>query len=600
MKGNIASTTLIDDPDFSDDGYDIYGMVPLFHAVEDDEEEGGKPEADLSAIMGAEEGEEGEAAEIEPDTREVEVEPDREDDDPAAYATLTSYPSNLTPGEAEALIDYMRPLSHEEEEIDEEPMLRRLRWVDDPLHTDDLLRAGKGKKGLDGRFADATYGDDMNDEERADRHDNDHLPPKGGKARQHDRLLIAKAQKEAKRAVVSGLHRKLVREHSNFLAAHDLSAGVELRPKPYYDNIARLWAKTVIVKERLPVSEEDVEFRDPVATFVRKANAALKGTESSRLIYDLADDGICDMSGWGWNPISAVRKAVGKTVGIAKGAVKTTLSTAESAAKYGYKYGVKMPAKYAYKGVKKVGEIAQNIALAPLKAIIRRFTGKMVGRRAAFLAKQRGLSAPGARENTEAKAWAKTFTRTHHPKYGGIIASLMGNEGREYGSYEVDISFGSQASDEMGISKGMAATLILLGPIGLAAVLAGLVRLSEGQAPPQEGETPEGAPEDAPPEEGAPDASYDSSAPADASATADYGDQSEGDMGAKRKAKRRKGGHEGQVKMMWGGYRNMTVAELLQKKFGKRGISIEKLQSMNPSLRIAAQRMIQSGQLRLA
>ena len=54
----------------------------------------------------------------------------------------------------------MRPLTMEEVEIAENPYLNDLRWVDDPAHVDDLLKEGKGDKGLDDMLDDSIYGDE--------------------------------------------------------------------------------------------------------------------------------------------------------------------------------------------------------------------------------------------------------------------------------------------------------------------------------------------------------------------------------------------------------------------------------------------------------
>ena len=97
-----------------------------------------------------------------------------DDDDDAYQALAAPGGAHLSPGEAQRLIEYMRPLSKEEEEFAEEtPFVDDLSWVDDPAHTSDVLRAGKGK-GMDQYLEDTSYGETMEKEdEYADKHDTD-------------------------------------------------------------------------------------------------------------------------------------------------------------------------------------------------------------------------------------------------------------------------------------------------------------------------------------------------------------------------------------------------------------------------------------------
>jgi hypothetical protein len=78
----------------------------------------------------------------------------------------------------------------------------------------------------------------------------------------------------------------------------------------------------------------------------------------------------------------------------------------------------------------------------------------------------------------QAKDWTKKFVAQNNSKYGSAIASLMGEDDARL--WEVDLSLG----DEMGLGTAGVAGLILLGPIGLLAILTGLVKLSSSQAPP--------------------------------------------------------------------------------------------------------------------
>jgi hypothetical protein len=95
--------------------------------------------------------------------------------------------------------------------------------------------------------------------------------------------------------------------------------------------------------------------------------------------------------------------------------------------------------------------------------------------------------------------------------------------GVEYGVMPVDITFGHRpfGSDELGLSKAGTAGLIILGPIGLIAILTGLVKTGSSEAPPQPGETDDMSPEG---EEGAPEEGStpdDGSAPDDGSYASD-------------------------------------------------------------------------------
>jgi hypothetical protein len=508
----IHSTGLVPDSELQDT--DIWGNVPLMSFIEEDEGEEKEAPEDVS---GADE-DEGQP-EVEPSSRDVLVDPEDEGDDEAAYEALTSPEGGgLSPGEAQAMIDYMRPVSEEEEELNNDPMFRDLRWVDSPSHTDELLAKTKGTRAMSDFMLDASYGDDMKDEEGAERHDSDRtgtwnptdlakegpggglctgfmvkpsrfamiaMPdePKSMPTGSNQSLINAR---NAKYTIVSGLNYTLVNEHASWLEEQDRKAGIAIRPKAYYLNISRLWANSQMQKAKLPTTIRG-DFSGSHSDLIGAAIAVLEGTQSVRQ----ADD---TLGGWGWNPISNLKS-------LAKSSLNP-LNVTKKLYKYGKK-GVTTSLKYAKKAVMLPLTIAQKIALAPLKKIISKFTGKMVNKRAADLAKQRGLKAPGAAERSDALNWAKKFIRSKTP-YGSAITSLMGSES---GYYNVDISFGDAHTDVMGLGKAGIAGLILLGPIGLIALLTGLVKTGGGggaaAAPAGEGGEGEGEGEGAEGGEGA-------------------------------------------------------------------------------------------------
>src|SRR5271157_5626543 len=114
MRTNLIATGLIDDPD--PEGVDNDGMLPLYREAEDDDDA-------MGAAKSRDTGDE-EPPLVEPSSIEVNVPEDEEfTDDDDAYGVLTSPgASDLSPGEAQALINYMRPMSDEEHLMLEEPM----------------------------------------------------------------------------------------------------------------------------------------------------------------------------------------------------------------------------------------------------------------------------------------------------------------------------------------------------------------------------------------------------------------------------------------------------------------------------------------------
>ena len=617
LDDDLISTNAYDDPD--PDGTDVYGMIPLLAEVEpDDEDEDDRDDSDDNS--GADDDEL--SPEISASSLEVDVPEGTtfEDDDDAFQALTARGATDMFPGEAHALIKYMRPLTPEEQDIADDPFLNDLRWTDDPAHVDDVLKAGKGDDGLDKFLDDATYGDIhmKTPEEIAERrfgNDKDirqvALPPRRLPPGARQKIL-----KATNASVVVGLSKKLTVEHANWLAEQDKAASVAVRPRAYYENVAQLWTGKQLRDARIPTTASGNWFARP-KKFVGAANAVLAATAQKRSRFSPVLGDQVDMGGW--NPFSAAKSAL-------KTAVKYTVT---KPLQYSYKYGkmaVTKPFVYTYKGVKYVGDKAKQLALAPLKAIIHRYTGKMINRRANALAKQKGLSAPTAVEKADAASWAKNFVRSKGGKYGGAIASLMGSAracgstlgsaktcgstlGSEnprdpgYGMREVDISFGS--GDLMGLSKASTAGLIILGPIGLIAILTGLVKTSEGSgAPPPAPGTPEAAAEGTDP--GADDGSADPGAgdpgagnPGDGSADpgAAPDDGSADSSGTKDNLGRGKPRGKPTYGRHQAGY---TYTPTGWHKDRSLGVSLEQLNSMPPRKRALAQKLISSGRIRLA
>jgi hypothetical protein len=742
LTQDVILTTDYDDPD--PEGVDVYGMIPLISELEDDDDDSDSDDDSGASKSEDDDGDKEEAPIVEASSMEVEVPEGEElpdDDDDAFYALTAHGATDMSPGEAEDLIQYMRPASQEELDFEEEtPFMKDLRWVDDPAHTADVLKAGKNSKGLTQYLRDTSYGETMtNEDEFADKHDTDaigryhrrdynnrygvgpanpanplnplnpsndgqrrhkrrhhrhhrqgqqpgalqpgqpgYVPPYGlqpgqpgyvaplqpgqpgyvappynanpyganpygaspygvpyyGQApapvnpaiaaqvaeyqAQHGGVtppVLAPApyvspygqsqynppygqplygqtpytppavppvtptttdyviEGEAKKTVMRGLARKLVVEHANWLADSDKSSGITVRPRAYYENVAKLWAKDKLTKSRIPVTTSGSASPSP-GTIIVGANRILAETAGQRARFSHALGFSTDMGGW--NPFSAAKNAV-------KAAVKYTVV---APLKYGYKYGVKAPLTYTYKGVKYVGKMAEKMALAPLRAIIRRFTGTMITRRANLLAKQKGLATPGPAEKASAASWAKSYVRAKGGKYGGAIASLMGGNRAEYGMHTVDISMGRAeivgGADVIGLGKSGTAGLIILGPLGLIALLTGLVKTSSPAAPPPAPGSPEADAEAAAAAQDAGDGSEDQGT---ADVPPDYGSQ---DAGAPDDGAPDAGDSSG---ARW----NLPLNP--RKRVT---VTIEQLNSMNPRNRSIAQRLVQAGRIRLA
>ena len=220
-----------------------------------------------------------------------------ENDDDAAFQGLRE--AGLSPKEAQADVDYMRPLDKEEADILDSIPLEGLTKVDDAEHQQFLAKKVKAEyKGIDSAFDDAIYGDtNMNhNEERMEREDTDSgswwkkalsaanpisqikkLNPVT-QYRQARRMIsspfqtlksaatmpfrqIASVAKHfipnrdaGKAAIVRNTYRKLWYEHANWLAQQDAAAGLALKPRAQYEYIAKLWAKDQLQRGNLPVS----------------------------------------------------------------------------------------------------------------------------------------------------------------------------------------------------------------------------------------------------------------------------------------------------------------------------------------------------------
>lgn len=491
MQSNLIATGIQDDPD--PEGVDLYGMLPLYAEIEDDGEESEEEEAERedkkddkpglkkTTSLGA--GGDDDEPLVNPSSFSIEMPEDEEfTDDDNAYQALTEPGANdMSPGEAQALIDYMRPLSDEELEITKDPLLKDLRWVDDPAHIDDVLKAGKDGHGVDKYLDDATYGES-------------HMPSTSTALAVRPGTNLTTVSPTT--ALKLRLCQKFIAEHANFLADADLAAGVAVRPRSFYENVSRLWTKSVLRKAGIP-------WQAPEPTVQAALKQLLVTTQAERSSYSkaLSSSG---MEGWGWNPISAAKKIGKAAVSVTKKATGTV---------------------YKYSGAKFLVTKAQEAALYPIKKVIRSQTNKIVNRRANAVARTQGLAKPTPAMYAQAKVWAKNLVRAKNKVYGPMIAALMG---AEYGVQEVDISLGS----DMG-GVGDFAKLILIGPAAVLNILGSILKMPmklftpKGGAAPAPGDAPapgegegEGDPAEGYPDAGAPDAGapggYADAGPADA------------------------------------------------------------------------------------
>jgi len=560
MASKMMSTGLVPDSDLEDT--DIYGNVPLLAYVDDDEEEEDTSEGDLlgAAGKGGDDEDEELPPIIEPSTREVLVRPgDVVDDDPSAYAAFTSYDGGgVSPGEAQRLIDYMRPLSTEEEELSEDPMFNDLTFADDAATIDDMLRHAKGStKSMTKFMQDEIYGEDSSNEandneEQADLQDTDRPRKSKALAPLPTRTLT---HRKAKTAILSGLSRTLVDEHAAWLEEQDRRAGITLRPHSYYLNVAKLWAQSKLTRAALPTSLGG-DFSGSLDAFVGAAEELIHQTKDKRLA--------ADSLGWGWGSLKKIAK---KGYGLTKRAVTDPL-------KYGYKYG-KKGVKLAEKGIEAGLSQIQKLALKPIKAIVGRFRNKMVNQRAAYYAKKAGVATPTPAMKAQALTWSKDFTRKNS-QYGGAIASLMGNDGP--GSYEVDLSWG----DDMGASVSQIAKLIVMGPVMITAALLELIKKAFGMGG--------GGGQPAPGDQPDPSAMDDGSNP-DGSTDPGAGDPGAGDPGASPDAGDPGAGDPGDDSQSQGwGHKKSQI---------RRTITLEQISQLPAAKRVKVQQALRQGRIRL-
>jgi hypothetical protein len=197
------------------------------------------------------------------------------EDDPAFRGMRES---GASPEEAQAAVDYMRPLSPGEREILEDiPELEGMYKVDDAEHQQWLLKiASKKYKGMDRVKDDAIYGERSmnNDEERMEREDSDsgwgfhsltHGLRKGLGKGLHAAERVAKAplgllahfvpgRDARKAALVRNTYTKLWYEHANWLALQDKNAGQPLQPRAAYEQAAKVWALAQLKQNKLPTN----------------------------------------------------------------------------------------------------------------------------------------------------------------------------------------------------------------------------------------------------------------------------------------------------------------------------------------------------------
>ena len=208
--------------------------------------------------------------------RGADISDDTEDDD--AFQALRE--SGLSPQEAQAEVDYMKPLSEAEANILEEtPLLDGLTMVDDAAHQQWLLNvASKDRKGMDRVKEDAIYGENSmnNNEERMEREDVDtdsgwgfhsltHAVSSAAHKGLHAAERVAKApfgapgtlRPRARRPQGSPgpqyLH-KLWYEHANWLAHQDNNAGRPLQPRAAYEQASKIWAIAQLKQNKLPTN----------------------------------------------------------------------------------------------------------------------------------------------------------------------------------------------------------------------------------------------------------------------------------------------------------------------------------------------------------
>ena len=196
-----------------------------------------------------------------------------ENEDDFAFQGLRE--AGLSPGEAQREVDFMRPLDEEEADIlATTPGLDGMTRVDDPEHQQWLLKIAKqDSKGMDHVLDDAIYGETtMNrNEERMEREDVDSTGSLFGRLKRGLKKGLSVATspvrklgsvamrfvpgRDARKAkLVRNLYKKLWYEHANWLGKQDKAAGIPLKPRGQYEQVAKLWAVAEIKKKGLPTS----------------------------------------------------------------------------------------------------------------------------------------------------------------------------------------------------------------------------------------------------------------------------------------------------------------------------------------------------------
>ncbi len=472
----IRSTGLVPDSDLEDT--DKYGNVPLLAFVQDDESGATQDKFPEAPVL------------IAPTSREYHGTATESDDTPA-YEEFEA--EGISPGEAQRYVDYMRPLSAEEEEMVDDPMYQGMEFVDDAATLEQTLRHVKGGQNAMTNFAqDESYGDVNGAEESSDRDDTDRLP-ENFPPPSYQIMIAGSVPTSIKRAIMSGLDDKLVLEHAAWLEEQDRKAKLAVRPRAYYNDVSRLWAKDQIKRAGLPTRGP---LEGSIGAFVGAAHGLIVKTRSKRKLDDSLGSDTA-----GWSPFHALKK-----VG--------TLATAP--ARYGY--------RYAKKGIEFGISEAQKAALAPIKAVIRRFRNKMVNKRAAYYAQQSGVDTPTPAMRRQALLWSKNFVRQSGGAHSNTIASLMGGKVPMGGKLDRAMvqAIGSDIArslghDIMGFGLGDIARLIVVGPVEIAQFLLNLIKSAfgiggGGGKPPIEQPDPGSmsSPQDGGPDGGPQDGSQDS------------------------------------------------------------------------------------------
>ena len=204
--------------------------------------------------------------------------PADEDEDDNAFRGLLD--AGLSQQEAQAEVDFMKPLSDSEREIlATTPLLDGLTKIDDPEHDGWLGQKSKEKHdAIDRALEDAVYGDNTmaHDEELLERTDSDsesgfgfrrafkklgHGIRKAGSMATSPIKKVGSlaahlipGDKARKARLLRNTYRKLWYEHANWLAHQDKAANLPLKPRTDYEMVAKLWAKDQMKQNKLPTS----------------------------------------------------------------------------------------------------------------------------------------------------------------------------------------------------------------------------------------------------------------------------------------------------------------------------------------------------------